>query len=164
MPRRLSPKHKIKIKCPSRSPTHPSRTRRRHRISRAPPRRWRNSRCLADGSAAVSPRHPSTPAQAGYDYTTAFRERVSSCSALPAGIDPNDKVSVKLRISFNRDGTLASPPRLLEPNASSKQKALLQSATEALERCQPFTMLPPEKYKQWKTFDVFIMPLNFFGG
>ncbi len=107
---------------------------------------------------------PVNAAQAGYDYTTAFRERVSSCSALPAGIDPNDKVSVKLRISFNRDGTLASPPRLLEPNASSKQKALLQSATEALERCQPFTMLPPEKYKQWKTFDVFIMPLNFFGG
>jgi hypothetical protein len=85
---------------------------------------------------------------AGYDFTAPFRERVSLCSKLPEGVEVGDKVSIKIRVSFNRDGTLASPPRLLVPAPSAKQQALLESAVNALETCQPFTMLPPEKYKQ----------------
>ena len=100
---------------------------------------------------------------AGYDFTAPFRERVSLCSKLPEGVDPGDKVSIKIRVSFNRDGTLASPPRLLVPAPSPKQQALLASAVNALETCQPFTMLPPEKYKQWKTMVFDIMPMSFYG-
>ena len=85
----------------------------------------------------------------GYDWTAPFRERVGMCSKLD-GVEPGDKVSIKIRISFNRDGTLMSPPHLLVPAPSAKQKALMESAVDALQRCQPFTMLPPEKYKQWK--------------
>jgi hypothetical protein len=80
-----------------------------------------------------------------------------------AGGGPGDKVSIKIRVSFNRDGTLASPPRLLVPAPSPKQQALLASAVNALETCQPFTMLPPEKYKQWKTMVFDIMPMSFYG-
>jgi len=95
----------------------------------------------------------------GYDWTLQFRERVGMCSRLPAWVDPGDKVNIKIRISFNRDGTLASPPRLLVPAPSAKQQALMDSAVDALGRCQPFTMLPPEKYKQWKTMEVYVTPL-----
>lgn len=97
--------------------------------------------------------------QAGYDFTLPFRERVSSCSDRAAGIDSNDRVRVVLRVSLNRDGTLASPPQLLEPIASSKERLVMQSAMNALARCQPYTMLPPEKYKQWKTLDLVFYPL-----
>ncbi len=72
---------------------------------------------------------------------------------------PSDKVIIKVRVSFNRDGTVASPPRLLVPAPSAKQQALMESAADALERCQPFTMLPPEKYKQWKTMVFYVTPL-----
>ena len=95
----------------------------------------------------------------GYDWTVQFRERVAMCSRVPAWIDPRDKVNIKIRISFNRDGTLASPPRSLVPAPSAKQQALMDSAIDALGRCQPFTMLPPEKYKQWKTMEVYVTPL-----
>lgn len=95
----------------------------------------------------------------GYDWTAPFRKRVGVRSKMPEGVDPGDKVSIKIRISFNRDGTLASPPRLLVPAPSAKQQALMDSAVDALERCQPFTMLPPEKYKQWKTMAVYVTPL-----
>ena len=81
------------------------------------------------------------------------------CSRVPQVVEPDDKVTIKIRISFNRDGTLASPPRLLVPAPSAKQRALLESAVNALETCQPFTMLPPEKYKQWKTMEVYVTPL-----
>jgi hypothetical protein len=94
----------------------------------------------------------------GDDWTAPFRERVGMCSKLE-GVEPTDKVSIQIRISFNRDGTLTSPPHLLVPAPSTKQKALMESAVEALQRCQPFTMLPLEKYKQWKTMVVYVTPL-----
>jgi hypothetical protein len=93
------------------------------------------------------------------DWTAPFRERVGACSKAPEGVYPDDKFSIKIRISFKRDGTLASPPRLLVPAPSSKQRALMESAADALQTCQPFTMLPPEKYKQWKTMEVYVTPL-----
>src|SRR5271155_5275041 len=95
----------------------------------------------------------------GYDWTVQFRERVGMCSRVPAWVGPDDKVNIKIRISFNRDGTVASPPRLLVPAPSAKQQALMDSAVDALGRCQPFTMLPPEKYRQWKTMELYVTPL-----
>jgi hypothetical protein len=94
-----------------------------------------------------------------YDWTVQFRERVGMCSRVPMWIDPTDKVNIKIRISFNRDGTLASPPRSLVSAPSAKQQALMDSAVDALGRCQPFTMLPQDKYKQWKTMEVYVTPL-----
>ena len=97
--------------------------------------------------------------QAGYDFTLPFRERVSSCSDPAAGIDASDRVRVLLRVSLNRDGTLASPPQLLEPIASSKERVVMQNAINALTKCQPYTMLPADKYKQWKTLNLVFYPL-----
>jgi len=108
------------------------------------------------GGFAAPPVDTNAP---GYDWTVPFRERVGMCSRVPQVVEPDDKVTIKIRISFNPDGTLASPPRLLVPAPSAKQRALLESAVNALETCQPFTMLPPEKYKQWKTMEVYVTPL-----
>jgi hypothetical protein len=102
--------------------------------------------------------------QAAYDFTAPFRERVSSCSAMPAGVDAGDNIKIALRVSFNPDATLASTPQLLEPIASGKEKALMQGAINALQKCQPYTMLMVEKYKRWKTLDLIFYPLNFLGG
>lgn len=98
-----------------------------------------------------------------HDYGTLFRQRVSSCSALPPGIASDEDIRVAVLVAFNPDGTLASPPVALEPMFSPKARALMQSATDALERCQPYTMLPPEKYKEWKTLSLFVTPINFMG-
>jgi hypothetical protein len=98
---------------------------------------------------------------AAHDFIVAFRERLSSCSAMPAGVSSDDRITVALRISFNPDGTLASTPQLIEPIASPKEKALKQSAIDALQKCQPYTMLPVEKYKRWKTLSLVFAPMNF---
>ena len=96
----------------------------------------------------------------GYDFTLQFRERVSSCAPLAPGIDPTEKISITMQISLNRDGTLAAAPRPLTPNLSAKQQALMQSFINGLQKCQPYTMLPQDKYKQWKTLDLEIYPLD----
>ena len=108
------------------------------------------------GGFAAPPVDTNVP---GDDWTVPFRERVGACSKRPEGVEPSDKVIIKIRVSFNRDGTVASPPRLLVPAPSAKQQAMMESAADALERCQPFTMLPPEKYKQWKTMVFYVTPL-----
>lgn len=100
----------------------------------------------------------------GYDYTLAFRERVSSCAPLPPGIERGDKISVSVRILLNRDGTLAKSPQLLEGNLSAKQRLLFDNFASGLEKCQPYTMLPADKYKEWKTLDVMVYPIEAYGG
>jgi len=42
--------------------------------------------------------------------------------------------------------------------------ALYQSAVTALRKCQPYNMLPPDKYNEWKVFDLSFTPQNFGGG
>jgi len=93
----------------------------------------------------------SNPAMLPHDDTAAFRARLSSCSYLPAGIDEN--AAIELRISFRPDGTLASQPQLLNASLSPDAGALFHTAVTALQRCQPFTELPADKYKRWKTLD-----------
>ena len=55
------------------------------------------------GGFAAPPVDTNVP---GYDWTVPFRERVGVCSKVPKGVEPD--VSIKIRISFNRNGTLVS--------------------------------------------------------
>ena len=53
---------------------------------------------------------------------------------------------------------------LLEASASAKGPALMQSAIDALEACQPYTMLPADRYGEWKVLDLSFTPQDFAGG
>ncbi len=96
----------------------------------------------------------------GYDFTEPFRELVSSCGALPPGVGPGEKISITVRVFLNRDGTLADGPQLLESNPSAEQHALMQTFVSGLQKCQPYTMLPQDRYSQWKTLDLVVHPHN----
>jgi hypothetical protein len=104
----------------------------------------------------------SDPARLPHDDTAAFRARLSSCSHLPPGIDEN--AAIVLRISFKRDGTLASPPQLLNASLSPDAAILMHAAVTALQRCQPFNELPADKYAKWKTLELTVTPLALSGG
>jgi hypothetical protein len=104
----------------------------------------------------------SNPAMLPHDDTAAFRARVGSCAHLPPGIDEN--AAIVLRVSFKRDGTLASPPQLLEASLSPDAAVLMHAAVSALQGCQPFNELPPDKYMKWKTLDLTVTPLALLGG
>jgi hypothetical protein len=104
----------------------------------------------------------SNPAMLPHDDTAAFRARLSSCSRLPPGIDAN--AAIVLRISFKRDGTLASPPQLVDASLSPDAAVLMHSAVSALQTCQPFSELPADKYAKWKTLELTVTPLALLGG
>jgi len=103
-------------------------------------------------------------AQMSQSEIDALRARISSCWSPPPGIDANSKVFVVLRVLFKPDGSLQSEPVLVEATASSLGPALADSAKRALLLCQPFTMLMPAHYDQWKDLELKFDPHELLGG
>jgi colicin import membrane protein len=111
------------------------------------------------GSASGAP-----AAQMSQSEIDALRARISSCWSPPPGVDANSKVYVVLRVLFKPDGTLVQEPVLVEATASSLGPALADSAKRALLLCQPFTMLRPDHYDQWKDLELKFDPHELLGG
>lgn len=94
----------------------------------------------------------------------ALRAHLKTCSVLPKSVTPSDNVRIVLRVAFQRDGKLAAEPLLIEASASEKGPALMRSAMDALEKCQPYAMLPADRYDQWRMLDLSFAPKDFRGG
>jgi hypothetical protein len=92
-----------------------------------------------------------------------LRRHLRSCAKLPAEVAPTDNMRIKLRAVFATDATLARPPILIEAPPSAKGVALVKSATSALLACQPYNMLPIDKYQEWKVLDLPFTPGDFDG-
>lgn len=93
-----------------------------------------------------------------------FRAHLKTCSSLPGELSAEDPVKIVLRVVLQRNGRLAVPPALIEASASAKGPVLMRSAMAALEACQPYTMLPADKYDEWKVLDLGFTPRDFKGG
>ena len=94
---------------------------------------------------------------------TAFRRHLKSCLKLPPALAASDDVKVKLRVMMTQQGKLAADPILIEASASMKGPLLMQSAVKALQACQPYAMLPADRYGEWKVLDLSFTPHDFGG-
>jgi hypothetical protein len=90
----------------------------------------------------------------------AFRAHLRTCAALPAGVSPSEKISLVVRVTLKADGTLSAPPTLIEASASPKGPLLLQNLLRGLTQCQPYNMLPADKYREWKNLDMRFTPAD----
>ena len=110
----------------------------------------------------------------GFDETTvaadisssviaAFRRHLKSCSKLPASVQPSDHIKIKLRVFLTQDGRLATEPAVGGGSANVKAIELLQSAIAGLKQCQPYSMLPADRYGEWKVLDLDFTPKDFSG-
>jgi hypothetical protein len=105
----------------------------------------------------------SKPADVASNLVAEFRRHLKTCSKLPAAVAPSDKIKIKLRVVMTLEGRLAAEPVLIEASASAKGPALMQSAIGALEACQPYAMLPADRYGEWKVLDLSFTPQDFDG-
>jgi hypothetical protein len=115
---------------------------------------------IGDGGGAAEATKADIPAM----DTAEFRRHLKTCSKLPASVSSGDNIRIVLRVPFTTDGKIAAPPALIEASASAKGPVLMKSAIEALVACQPYTMLPPDKYNEWKVLDLSFTPSDFMGG
>jgi hypothetical protein len=105
----------------------------------------------------------STAADLESSLIVAFRRRLKTCSKLPPSVAPSDNVMIKLRVLMASDGTLAADPILIEASASEKGPVLMRGAISALQACQPYAMLPRDRYGEWKVIDLTFTPHDFVG-
>jgi hypothetical protein len=69
-----------------------------------------------------------------------------------------------MRIYLRRDGRLAGEPVLIEASASRDGPLLMQAAIRTLKDCQPYSILPADKYREWKVLDLSFSPREMAGG
>ncbi|HEY0220159.1 MAG TPA: hypothetical protein VGC26_10415 [Afipia sp.] len=93
-----------------------------------------------------------------------FRAHLRKCSQMPPNITATDKVKIVLRVALTPSGNLISAPALIEASASPKGPYLMQAAIKALQACQPYDMLPADKYKEWRVLDLSFSPKDFGAG
>jgi len=94
----------------------------------------------------------------------ALRKRLQECWNPPVGAMSASNLKVVMRVLFKQDGSVAAPPVLVAGTASSFGPAMAESAKRAILTCQPFTMLRPEHYQQWKDIEITFDPREMFGG
>jgi colicin import membrane protein len=105
-----------------------------------------------------------TAAQLSQNEFDAFRRRLEECWSPPPGVDRTMKLNVVLRVLFRPDGSVARPPELVSGPASQLGPAMADSARRAIMRCQPFKMLRPESYEQWKDIEINFDPQQMLRG
>jgi hypothetical protein len=88
----------------------------------------------------------------------AFRARVTELWTPPVGAKDRPDLMVTIRIKFKPDATLDGRPIVLTSGDSALFIAARDSAVQALRRGQPFTMLKPEHYRQWKVIEITSIP------
>jgi hypothetical protein len=116
-----------------------------------------------EGAESGSDAGPTATTNLADDLVTALRQHLKSCARLPASVSRADNVMVKLRVAMKPNGRLAAEPMLIAGTASVKALQLKQSAVDALNGCQPYSMLPPDRYGEWKVLEMSFTPQDFPG-
>jgi outer membrane biosynthesis protein TonB len=92
-------------------------------------------------------------AQLSQSEIDALRARLMALWNPPVGMQDASQTQVTIRIRFRKDGTLAVGPQVITSGSGAQFNAMRDSAVRAVFVGQPYTMLRPEHYEQWKEID-----------
>ena len=104
-----------------------------------------------------------TKAKLESDDIAKFKAHLKTCWKLPPGVTENDKVRILIRIALLPNGALAAQPELIGgPSAVSAASEFVlpvyKNAVAALKQCAPYSMLPRDRYKEWRVLDINFSP------
>jgi colicin import membrane protein len=103
-------------------------------------------------------------AQLSQSELDGLRARLAQLWNPPAGASNPDELVVLIRIKLKPDGRLADGPIVMSRGQSPLYVAARDSAVRALFRGQPFDMLKPEHYEQWKDIEITFDPRDMVRG
>jgi outer membrane biosynthesis protein TonB len=106
-------------------------------------------------------------AQISQSELDALRQRLAQLWTPPAGARDPQELVVVFRVKLSPDGRIAPGPwPQLVSSAGNSPIAVSarESAARALNRGQPYDMLKPEHYEQWKDIEITFDPREMFGG
>ena len=102
------------------------------------------------------------------DLRDALLSQIRECWNVPVGAPTPEKLIVQVRVFLARDGSLAQPP-LLEPQtrAAAASNPYMRTAAEAALRavnvCEPYKLLPPDRYDSWREIVMTFDPSRMIG-
>ena len=79
----------------------------------------------------------------------AFVQRIRTCWVIPPGAREAN-IKVKLKIRFNRDGSLASTPEVLNGPGGKLFSKTARTAIDAVTACQKYDFFPSDQYGAWQ--------------
>jgi outer membrane biosynthesis protein TonB len=94
----------------------------------------------------------------------ALKARLMALWNPPAGASNPQELVVQVRIHLGPDGKLTGPPEVLTSGQSVLFQASRESAMRAIFRGQPFNMLRPATYDQWRDIDITFDPRDLLRG
>ena len=94
----------------------------------------------------------------------AMRAKLMQLWNPPVGVTKPEELIVKIRIRLKRDGTLADWPIVIATGKGEQGTIARESAVRAIIRGQPFTMLSPATYENWKEIEITFDPRDMFRG
>lgn len=89
----------------------------------------------------------------------AMRRQIEVCWRGVADLPKEDQIDVQMRVSLNRDGTLAGNVELVSPSRRpvGRSGIAVDVALRAVRKCAPY-QLPEDDYELWKDINVTISP------
>ena len=102
------------------------------------------------------------------DLRDALLAQIRECWNVPVGAPTPEKLIVQVRVFLARDGSLAQPP-LLEPQtrAAAASNPYMRTAAEAALRavnvCEPYKLLPTDRYDAWREIVMTFDPSRMIG-
>lgn len=102
------------------------------------------------------------------DLRDALLSQIRECWNVPVGAPTPEKLIVQVRVFLTRDGSLAQPP-LLEPQtrAAAASNPYMRTAAEAALRavnvCEPYKLLPTDRYDSWREIVMTFDPSRMIG-
>jgi colicin import membrane protein len=105
-----------------------------------------------------------TAAKLSQSEIDALRARLAQLWNPPVGAKTPEELIVRVRVRLSRDGRLSAPPQVLTSGSSTLFQTARESAVRALFRGQPFDMLRPEHYEQWKDIEITFDPRDMMRG
>jgi len=90
--------------------------------------------------------------------------RIEECYRPPVGAAAGlEGLKVRLSFDLKRDGTVVGVPRATNIDGSAVSRLAAEAAERAVLGCQPYDMLPPDKYDFWKGVDLDFNPKRLYG-
>jgi colicin import membrane protein len=127
-----------------------------------PQRKEATGTTLSDAPALGTPRGAAK--HLSQNELDALRARLAQLWNPPAGARNPQELVVAVRIRLKPDGTLAAPPTVTTSGQTPLFMASRDSAIRAVFRGQPFDMLRPETYEEWKDIEITFDPRDMIRG
>jgi hypothetical protein len=80
------------------------------------------------------------------------------CWNPPMAAMSTDGLTVRLLVSLNQNGSVNGQPQILTAITDDLVRSTALAAQRAVQQCGPYTMLPPDKYEEWRQVDVTFDP------